>query len=141
MTIPTSDPQTLRSVVELEQRTMSQIKTLRALKSQAQASEPTRALLDEIDAHRVGMQRTMATVINLWCQDGSVAGVLREKLKINLRESIKEINDLKHALTAITAGGIPIIEAERPSEDCSREHTAHTNFSNRRRLCSLFGRV
>jgi len=138
--IPTSDPQTLRSVVELEQRTMSQIKVLRALKSQAQASEPTRALLNDIDAHRVGMQRTMATIINLWCQDGSVAGVLREKLKTDLQESFEEINDLKHALTAITAG-IPIIEAERPSEDCSRECTAHTNLINRRRLCSLLGRV
>jgi hypothetical protein len=116
--IPTSDPQPLGSLAKLEHSTMFQIKALRAFKGQALTSEPTRALLDEIDAHRVGMQRTLAAVIILWCQDGSIAEGLREKLKANLGKGLEEINDLKHALTTtITARGIPVIHAERPSED------------------------
>ena len=105
---------------------MSQVKALCAFKSEALASEPTRALLEKIDAHCMGMQRTMTAVINLWCQDGLVAESLRENLKTNLQKSIEEINNLKHALrvTAIPAGGIPIIHAEQPSEDSSHECTA-----------------
>ena len=114
---------------------MPQIQAFRTLKSQALTSEPTRALLDEIDAHRVGMQRTMAAIINLWCRDGSVAEGLKEKLKANLQKSIKEINDLKHGLTTTTARDIPIIHAERPSEYCNCDHVQrNTNFNNRRRL-------
>ena len=118
--IPTSDPQILRSVVELEQRAMSQIKALRAFKSSALVSEPTRSLLDEIDAHQVGMQRTMATAINLWCRDGSIAERLKGNLKTNLQKSIEESNDLKHVLATTTNRGVPVIYAERPSKNSHR---------------------
>jgi len=121
--IPTSNPQILRSVVELEQRTISQVKALHTFKSQALVSEPTRALLDKIDAHCMGMQRMMVAVINLWCQDCLIVESLRGNLRTNLQKSIKEINDLNHALTAVPVGGILIIHAKQLSEDSSHECT------------------
>ena len=66
----------------------------------------------------------MAAIINLWCQDSSIVESLRENMRTNLQKSIEEINDLKDALTAVPAGGVPIIRAEQPSEDSSHECTA-----------------
>jgi hypothetical protein len=109
---------------------------MEAFKKRALGSQPTRALLNEIDTHRVGLETTLAAVIVIWCQDGSIAISARDHLDTALRKSIKEINDLKEVLNITTkgVGSVTVISAKQPSEDWSLERTAHTDVSNRRRI-------
>ena len=106
---------------------------MRAFKHRALASSPTRTLLDEIKAHQMGLEATLAAVTVLWFQDGSRAMGVKEGLRRDLQKSIEEINNVKQVLTT-TAGAITMcrtISAEKPSEYLSREHTTHTDINNR----------
>ena len=106
---------------------------MRAFKGRALASPPTRALLDEIKEHRIGLEATLAAVTILWCQDGSRAMSVKEGLRRDLRKSIEEVNNVKQVLTT-SAGAVTTcrrISAEKPSEYLSREHTTHTDLNDR----------
>jgi len=111
VSIPTSDPKLLRSLVRLEQNAMSQRKAVLAFRSRDLASQPTKPLLDKIKAHRKGLMTTLAEVTILWCQHGSIAMRLQEDLKMKLQNSIEDIDNLKHSLTDITVTGNTIIRA------------------------------
>jgi len=122
---------------------MSQTEAMRAFKGQALALSPTRALLDEIKVHRMGLEATLVAVTVLWCQDGSRVMSMKEGLRRDLRKSIEEINNVKQVLTT-TAGAITMcrtISAENLSEYLSHEHTTHTDLNDRQRLYSLLGRM
>lgn len=130
--LKSTDPKTLQSLVQLERTAMSQTEAMRAFKARALGSSLTRALLDEIKAHRMGLEATVAAVTVLWCQDGSRAMSVKEGLRRDLRKSIDEINNVKQVLTA--AGAVTTrrtISAEKPSEYLSREHTTHTDLVDR----------
>lgn len=121
ISIQTSDPKSMQSLVILEHSAKSQRKAALALQSRVLASQPTKALLDEIKAHRRELATTLAKVTVLWCQHSSVAMRLQEGLKMDLQKSIKDIDDWKHSLIGITATGTTIIRAQRPGEGCSHE--------------------
>jgi hypothetical protein len=136
-----TDPKTLQSLVQLERTAMSRTEAMRAFKARALGSSPTRALLDEIKAHRMGLEATLAAVTVLWCQDGSRAMSVKEGLRRDLRKSIEEINNVKQVLTTTAITTCRTISAEKPSEYLSCEHTTHTDLNERQRLYSLLGRM
>ena len=141
--LKSTDPKTLQSLVQLEQTAMSQTEAMQAFKGQALGSSLTRALLDEIKAHRMGLEAMLAVVTVLWCQDGSRAMSMKEGLRRDLQKSIKEINNVKQVLTT-TARAVTTcrtISAEKPSEYLSCEHTTHTDLNDRQRLYLLLGRM
>jgi hypothetical protein len=96
-----------------------------AFKSRALASQPTKAVLDEMNAHRTGLMSTQAAVTTLWCQHGSTAMRLQKDLKIDLGKSITDIDDLKHTLTNTTTIGATVIRAQLPGEDRSHERITY----------------
>jgi len=112
-----------------------------AFKSRVLASQPAKALLDEMKAHRKGMMMMLAAVTIIWCQHGSIAMRLQDELKMNLRKSIDDIDNFKHTLTNTTATGATMIRAQRPGEDCSHEHIAYIDVNNRQGLYPLSGRM
>ena len=60
--LKSTDPKTLQSLVQLERTAMSQTEAMRAFKGWVLGSSPTRALLDEIKAHRMGLEATLAAI-------------------------------------------------------------------------------
>ena len=138
-----TDLKTLQSLVQLEQTAMSQTEAMRAFKARALGSSPTRALLDEIKVHLMGLEATLAAVTILWCQDSSRAMSVKEGLRKDLQKSIEEINNVKQVLTT-TAGAVTMcrtISAGKPSEYLSCEHTTRTDLDERQGLYSLLGRM
>ncbi len=138
-----TDPKTLQSLVQLEWTAMSQTEAMQAFKGWALGLSPTRALLDEIKAHQMGLEAMLAAITVLWCQNGSRVMSVKEGLRRDLWKSIKEINNVKQVLTT-TARAITTcrtISAEKPSEYLSHEHTTHTDLNDRQRLYSLLGRM
>ena len=63
---------------------MSQTEAMQAFKARVLGSSPTRALLDEIKAHRMGLEATLVAITVLWCQDGSRAMSVKEGLRKDL---------------------------------------------------------
>ena len=123
--IPTSDPKLMWSLVRLQQSAISQRRAMLAFKSRALASQPTKAVLDEMNAHRTGLMSTQAAVTTLWCQHGSTAMRLQKDLKIDLGKSIMDIDNLKHTLTNTTTIGATVIRAQLPGEDRRHERIAY----------------
>ena len=107
---------------------MSQSKALQALMDRAPESPPTRALLDGIRTHKMGLEATLAAVTILWCQDGSVAMRLKENLKTDLQKNIDESNNLLATTTAGPVTVCGIISAQLPSEDLSCKCTTYTDI-------------
>jgi len=126
------------SLVTLKQNAVSQRKAALAFKNHALASQPTKALLDEMNTHQTGLMTTQAAVTALCCQHSPIAMGLQEDLKIYLRKCIEDIDNLKHTLTNATAIGTTVIRAQRPGEDCSDERIAHIDVDDRQRLHLLF---
>lgn len=90
------------------------------------------------------MEATLATLTVLWCNDSSVATRTKEDLELQLQDGLKEMRQLKSALTSNPAGPntCRLIEIEKPSEDLDHEYTIHhTDANNRRKLHPLFGRL
>jgi len=121
ISVQTSDPKLMQSLVILEQNAKSQRKAALAFQSCVLVSQPTKALLDKIKAHQKELATTLAKVTVLWCQHGTVVMRLQEDLKMDLQKSIKDIDDWKHSLIGITATGTTIIRAQQPGEDCGHE--------------------
>lgn len=117
---------------------------MQALRGRAPASPPTRSLLDEIKAHRVEADVTLAALTALWCSSSLVATHLKEDLELQLREGIEDMKRLKHALAGapVGPGTYRLIETEKPGEDLNRERAAHgTDGKNRRSFYPLLGRL
>jgi hypothetical protein len=110
---------------------------MQALKGRALASPPTKALLDEIRTHRMGMEATLTAVTILQCNDGSMAMTMKENLKTDLSRAVEEMKNLNRVLatTSRPTGAITtlrVISVEQPSEDLDRKRTAHhTDVNNR----------
>jgi hypothetical protein len=107
---------------------------VQALKGQALVSPPTKALLDEIRTHRIGMEATLAAVTILQCDDGSMAISVKENLKMGLSRAIEEMNRIltttSQPIGAITT--LRVISVEKLSEDLDCERTTHhTDVNNR----------
>ena len=132
-------------LVELEQKVKAQTRATQALKSQIQASPPTRALLEGIETHRTEMEAILAALIVLWCDGSSLAMHTKEDLEQQLREGIEDLKQLKRALTSNQAGlkTCKVIEIENPSEHLDHEHSTmhHTDINNRQRLHPFLGKL
>ena len=88
------------------------------------------------------MEAILATLTVLWCNDSSVATRTKEDLELQLRDGLKDMRQLKSALTSNPAGPktCRLIEIEKPSEDLDHEYTIHhTDINNRRKLHPLSG--
>src|ERR1700744_568890 len=133
----------LLSLVELEQKAKPQTRAIQALKSQIQASLPTRALLEEIKTHRMKMESMLAALIVLWCDDSSAAMHAKGDLERQLREGIEDLKRLKRMLTSNTGlSTCKLIEIENPSKHVDHEYTMHhTDIKNRQRLHPLLGKL
>ena len=126
VSIQTSDPKLLQSLLRLEQDAISQRKAVLAFQSRVLVSQPTKEFLDEIRAHRKELTTTLAAVTVLWFRHNSMPMRLQEGLKRNLQKSIKDIDDLKHSLIDTPATRTAIIRAQQPGEYRSHECPMYT---------------
>jgi len=71
------------------------------------------------------MEVSLATLTTLWCGDSLVATHVKERLEIELREGIEDMDQLAHVLINTLAGPntCKVIEIEGPGEDLDHEHT------------------
>jgi hypothetical protein len=100
----------------------NQTKGIEALKSRVLVSSSSRALLDEIKAHRKGIDEILARVNVLWFDHGSSPSKMKEALEKKLKNGIKDIDNLEHVLatTAVRAfGSCKIVSPTHPGGDPS----------------------